>query len=67
MAKRRTSTASGFRLTAPSKPFFFVSLTLAVLSLVSLIVFIPNITAYAAWLALVGYLVLAVGVAVKGV
>jgi hypothetical protein len=67
MAKRRVSTASGFRLTAPSKPLFFISVAIAALALISLIVFIPNITAYAAWLALLAYLVLAAGVALTGI
>lgn len=70
MAKRRSaarSSGSSFRLTAPSKLFFFISLALAVLALVSMIVFIPSISVYAAWIAIVAYAVLAIGVAVKGV
>lgn len=55
------------RLNAPSKLFFLISLVLVILAIVSIyVVSIPFITANAFWVAVVGYIVLAVACVMKG-
>ena len=55
------------RLNAPTQVVFIVSLILAVLALIGYFIAIPFLTAYAFWLAIVAYLVLAAGCVMKGV
>ena len=55
------------RLNAPSKLFFLISLVLVILAIVSIyVVSIPFVTANAFWVAVVGYIVLAVACVMKG-
>jgi hypothetical protein len=49
----------------PTQLTFLISLALAVLALLGALVIIPVITQYAFWLAILAYLVLALGVIVK--
>jgi hypothetical protein len=53
-------------LNAPSQPIFLVSLALAILALLGALVIIPVITQYAFWLAILAYVVLALGTIMKG-
>jgi hypothetical protein len=52
-------------LNAPTMPVFVASLVLAVLALIGAIGILPFLGAYAVWIALIGYVVLAVGTVVK--
>jgi len=54
-------------LSAPSRPVFLVSLALAIIALLGALVIIPVITKYAFWIAILAYIVLALGVLMKGV
>jgi hypothetical protein len=71
---RRESAASAGReleadmnidLHAPTMPIFLVSLVLAVLALLGYFVVIPYITLYGFWIAIIAYVVLAVGNVMK--
>jgi hypothetical protein len=53
-------------LNAPSRVIFLVSLALAILALLGALVIIPVITQYAFWLAILAYVVLALGTIMKG-
>ena len=53
-------------LSAPSRPVFLVSLALAIIALLGALVIIPVITKYAFWIAVLAYVVLALGVIMKG-
>lgn len=53
-------------LTPPKKSTFYISLVLAVLGLIGSFVTIPFVSAYAFWFVLVGYVVLALGMFLKG-
>lgn len=53
-------------LNAPTRPIFLISLALAILALLGALVVIPVITKYAFWLAMLAYIVLALGVIMKG-
>jgi hypothetical protein len=67
MAKRATarkSTRQGFRLNAPKRPIFLISLALAIVAIVIEVVRLP--IPHAFWIAFIGYLLLALGVAMKG-
>jgi hypothetical protein len=55
------------QLSAPTQVVFIISLILAVLALIGYFVAIPFVTAYAFWLAIIGYVVLAAGCLMKGV
>jgi hypothetical protein len=55
------------QLNAPTQVVFIISLILAVLALIGYFVAIPFVTAYAFWLAIIGYIVLAAGCVMKGV
>ena len=66
MAKRRTSSSSALRLSAPSQIIFIISLILAAIALLSVLVFIPNVSPHAFWIGFIGYVVLAVGCVMKG-
>jgi hypothetical protein len=54
-------------LSAPSRPIFLISLALAIIALLGALVIIPVITQYAFWIAILAYVVLALGVLMKGV
>jgi hypothetical protein len=55
-------------LNAPTQVIFILSLIIAVLALIGFFVpTIPYISAYAFWLAIIGYVVLAAGCVMKGV
>jgi len=49
------------KLHAPSRGWFIASLVIAVIAVLSVLTPIPNLTAYGAWVAILAYLVLAVG------
>ncbi len=49
------------RLHAPPTRWFIASLIIAVIATVSVLTPIPYVTAYGAWLAILAYIVLAVG------
>jgi hypothetical protein len=53
-------------LNAPSRVIFLVSLALAIIALLGALVIIPVVTQYAFWLATLAYIVLALGVIMKG-
>ena len=56
------------RLSAPTQVVFIISLILFVLALLGQFVpTIPIVAAYKFWIAIVGYVVLAAGVMMKGV
>jgi hypothetical protein len=54
------------KLTPPKKSTFWISVVLAALGLVGALVTIPVLSSLAFWLVLVGYLVLAAGLLLKG-
>lgn len=54
------------QLSAPSQVLFLVSLALAVIAILGALVILPFVTLYAFWIALLAYLVLAVGCLLKG-
>ncbi len=54
------------RLNAPTQLFFFISLALVVLALLSAFMHIPVVSGYSLWTALAGYAVLAAGNLFKG-
>ena len=49
----------------PSDWTFWLSVVLVVIAIISVLVFIPVISLYAFWLAVVGYVVLVIGCTVK--
>jgi len=53
-------------LSAPTQAVFLISLILAVLALIGAFVHVAFLTPYAFWLAIIGYIVLAVGCLAKG-
>ncbi len=55
------------RLSAPKQFTFLVSLVIAIVALVAFLVKIPNVSPHAFWIAIIAYVVLAVGCALKGV
>lgn len=55
------------KLTPPKKIVFLISLILVIISIVAAqFVFIPFVTVNSYWILLVGYILLAAGVALKG-
>jgi hypothetical protein len=52
-------------LHAPSVPIFVVSLVFAVLALIGHVVLIPFVTLYGFWVAIIAYVILAVGVVMR--
>ena len=52
-------------LSAPSQVFFLISLALAIIAVLAFMAVIP-IVQYAFWIAILGYVVLAVGCLMKG-
>jgi hypothetical protein len=53
-------------LTAPTRPVFLISLALAIIAILGALVVIPVVTKYAFWIAVLAYVVLALGVLMKG-
>lgn len=53
-------------LSAPTVPVFVISLILAVLAVLGVFANIPFVTAYAFWIAIAAYVVLAIGTLMKG-
>lgn len=53
-------------LNAPSRVVFLISLALAIVALLGALVVIPVITQYAFWLAIFAYVVLTLGVIMRG-
>ena len=53
-------------LSAPTKPIFLIAVVLAVLSVLGYFVTIPFVTAYAYWLIVIAFIVLAAGTMMKG-
>lgn len=53
-------------LSAPTQAVFIISVILAVLAVIGVFTFIPVITPYAFWVAIIAYIVLAVGCLAKG-
>ena len=53
-------------LSAPTKPVFLISLILAVLAVIGMFAAIPLITANAFWVAIIAYVVLAIGNVARG-
>lgn len=53
-------------LNAPAMPLFIVSLIIAVLGLIGHLIVLPVLTPLSFWLAIVAYVVLAVGCLMKG-
>jgi hypothetical protein len=54
-------------LSPPTTAVFIISLILAVLAVISAFVVIPVISAHAFWVAIIAYIVLAVGNVFRGV
>jgi len=55
------------KLSAPKQGTFLVSLVIAIFALIAFLVRIPDVSPNAFWIAIVAYVVLAVGCALKGV
>lgn len=54
------------KLSAPSQNLFIVAVVIAVVALLGMIVVIPVVSAYAFWIMLLAFVVLAAGVMVRG-
>ncbi len=54
-------------LNAPKQIVFIISLVLVAAAVMGALVAIPFVSAYAFWIAVIGYVLLAAGVALKGV
>jgi hypothetical protein len=54
-------------LNAPSRVTFLISLALAIISVLGALVIIPVVTNYAFWIAILAYVVLALGTLMRGV
>lgn len=53
-------------LSAPSQVIFLISLALAIIAVLGALVIIPVVTKYAFWIAILAYIVLALGNLMKG-
>lgn len=53
-------------LSAPSQMVFLISLVLAIVAVLGALVIIPVVTKYAFWIAILAYVVLALGNIMKG-
>ena len=53
-------------LNAPKQIVFIIAVVLAVLALLGALISLPVISAYAFWILLIGFVVLAAGVMMKG-
>ncbi|MBI4274293.1 MAG: hypothetical protein HY659_06310 [Rhizobiales bacterium] len=65
-AKASRSSKKGFRLSAPKRPIFLISLVLAIVALASAVIPILLIAPHAFWLVIIAYILLALGVAMRG-
>ena len=54
------------KLSAPSQYLFIVAVVIAVVALLGMIVVIPVVSAYAFWIMLLAFVVLAAGVMIRG-
>lgn len=63
-AKARKSSRSGFRFSAPKRLIFLISLVLAIVAVVIVVARLP--IPHAFWIAFIAYLLLALGVTLKG-
>ena len=54
------------QLTPPTKNFFYLSAALVVVGLIAQVVTIPFLSSVAFWVVLVGYVLLFLGVSMKG-
>ncbi|MCL1865107.1 MAG: hypothetical protein FWF73_04775 [Spirochaetes bacterium] len=54
------------KLSAPKKIVFLISLILAIIAVVAHFVAIPFVSIYGWWILLAGYIILALGVFLKG-
>lgn len=53
-------------LSAPSQVYFLISLALVIIAILGALVIIPVVTKYAFWIAILGYIVIALGCLMKG-
>jgi hypothetical protein len=53
-------------LSAPTQVVFWISVILAIIALVGFFVVVPYVTAYAFWIAIAAYVVLALGCLMRG-
>ena len=53
-------------LSAPSQVYFLISLALVIIAILGALVIIPVVTKSAFWIAILGYIVLALGCLMKG-
>ncbi len=68
MARKRKSSHglhSPFPMHTPSDWTFWLSVVLVVIAIISVLVFIPVISLYAFWVAVIGYVILVIGCTVK--
>jgi len=56
-----------FRLSAPKKGTFLVSLVIAIFALIAFVFKIPDVSPNAFWIVVVAYVVLAMGCALKDI
>jgi hypothetical protein len=63
--KRNEKSEAVMNLHAPSVLIFVVSLVFAGLALIGHVVLIPYVTLYGFWVAIIAYVILAVGVVMK--
>lgn len=54
-------------LTAPTRPVFLISLAFAIIAILGALVAIPVVSKYALWIAVLAYVLLALGVLIKGI
>jgi hypothetical protein len=62
----RRSRSSSFQLNAPTQVIFLISLVIAAVAVLSVLVRIPNVSPHAVWIAIIAYIVLALGCVLKG-
>lgn len=54
-------------LSAPTQIIFLISLIIAVVAIIGFFVAIPIVSQYAFWIAIIAYVVLALGCVLKGI
>lgn len=64
-AEKKGEKDMNLNLHTPSVPIFVVSLVFAVLALIGHVVLIPFVTLYGFWVAIIAYVILAVGVVMR--
>jgi hypothetical protein len=57
---------TAMNLSAPTQVVFWISLVIAIIALIGFFVTIPFVTAYAFWIAIAAYVVLAAGCLMTG-